>query len=237
MIIPAYGQVILIDPGHGGEDCGAQTFVQKKLKLCEKEISLKLSKLIKSELSKDFKVYLTRSFDRDLSLEQRAEQADKIKADLFISVHANASPYKSSNGYETYYLDNHNNKAVKKVESIENRDAKGEELIVNEILADLVIKKTAPQSRKLGQYIHENISESLKKKFKKTRDRGAKPAIFYVLALSKRPSVLLEAGFISNKNDRDRLLSESYQKDYAKGVANGIRQYMKKNFSDDPPLF
>lgn len=233
----SFAQVILIDPGHGGDDCGAKSFLKKDYKLCEKEISLKLAKLIKDELSKHYKVYLTRSIDRELSLESRAEQADKIKADIFISVHANASHHKSPQGFETYYLDNHKNKAVQKVEQIENRNAKGEEVIVNEILADLVVKKTAPQSRKLAVLIHDNISTKVKSKYKKSKDRGAKPALFYVLALSKRPAVLLEAGFMSNKTDREKLMSLKYQKTYAKGVADGVREYFKKYYSNDPPLF
>ena len=234
---PLSAQVILIDPGHGGDDCGAKTWLGRKVKICEKKISLDLAKLIQKELKSSFKVYLTRSFDREISLEKRAEQADRIKADIFISVHANASPYRSSNGFETYYLDNHDNKAVKKVEGIENRGLKGEELVVNEILVDLVIQKTAPQSRALGRLIHQSIAQGIKKKYKKAKDRGAKPALFYVLALSKRPAVLLEAGFMSNPKDRDRLLSKKYQTTYAKAVAKGIRRYFKKYYKKPPPLF
>ena len=124
-------------------------------------------------------------------------------------------------------MDNHKDQAVKKIESIENRDAKGDEMIINQILADLVIQRTAPSSKRLATLIHSNITTRVKTKFNLT-DRGIKPALFYVLALSKRPSVLLEAGFISNDKDIEKILSDSFQNRYADGVARGIRQYFKK---------
>lgn len=229
----ASAQVVLIDPGHGGEDCGAKTVYKKKKKtkkgqqICEKDLALRIAKKIQHKLKKNYQVYLTRSLDRTLTLEERAALADKIKADIFVSVHLNSAHTKRGHGYETYYLDNHKDEAVKKIESIENRDAKGDELIINQILADLVIQRTAPSSKRLATLIHNNITKRVKRKFKLT-DRGIKPALFYVLALSKRPSVLLEAGFISNDKDIEKILSDSFQNRYADGVTRGIRAYFKK---------
>jgi len=229
----AFSQVILIDPGHGGEDCGAKTVYKKKSKqktgkeICEKDLALRIAKKIQHKLKKDFRVYLTRSLDRTLTLQERADLADKIKADIFVSVHLNSAHTKSGHGYETYYLDNHTDEAVKKIESIENRDAKGDQLIINQILADLVIQRTAPSSKKLATLIHKNVTKRVKRKFK-LADRGIKPALFYVLALSKRPSVLLEAGFLSNDKDIEKILSDSFQNRYADGVAKGIKSYFKK---------
>ncbi|MCO4793995.1 MAG: N-acetylmuramoyl-L-alanine amidase [Bacteriovoracaceae bacterium] len=228
---PSLSQVILIDPGHGGEDCGAKTVYKKKKhkpkNICEKDLALRISKKIQSKLKRKYQVYLTRTHDRTLSLEERAGLADKIKADIFVSVHLNSVSSKRGHGYETYYLDNHKDEAVKKIESIENRSAKGEELIINQILADLVIQRTAPSSKRLASLIHKNITKRVKSKFKLT-DRGTKPALFYVLALSKRPSVLLEAGFISHSKEIEKVLSDSFQNRYADGVARGIREYFKK---------
>jgi N-acetylmuramoyl-L-alanine amidase len=235
----AFTQVILIDPGHGGEDCGAMAYYKKKSKkevavICEKDIALIIAKKIHKILKKDFKVYLTRSIDSTLSLDKRANMADKIRADIFISIHLNSSKTKGGKGYETYYLSNHNDKAVKKIEAIENKNKNGEQAIINNILADLVIDRVAPRSEKLARLLHFEITKNIKNKFKLI-DRGTKPALFYVLALSKRPSVLLEAGFISNDKEMKKVLNNDFQNRYAISVANGIKKYFKKN--KDFPFF
>ncbi|PIK15592.1 N-acetylmuramoyl-L-alanine amidase [Halobacteriovorax sp. JY17] len=232
----ASAQSILIDPGHGGEDCGAKgkLWVGKTLKvICEKDIALSIAKIIHKRLSKNFSAYLTRSLDRTVTLEERADLADKIKADIFISIHINASTSKYSHGLETFYLDNHDNAAVKKVEEVENKNTKGEQVIINKILADLVIDRTAPSSRRMAKLVHEEISSKISKKYKIT-DRGVKPAIFYVMALSKRPSILLEVGFISNTKELKKLISKKFQNDYANAVAQGVEKFFAK--VKTPPL-
>ena len=192
----------------------------------KKTSPLQISKAILNELKDKYRVYLTRSFDRNLSLHQRAEMADKVKADLFISVHANSSRYRTSNGFETYYLSNHQDKAVSKIESVENQDLSGTQVLINRILADLVIERSAPESKLLARHIHQGITKKIATKHK-LRNRGIKPAIFYVLVLSKRPSVLLEPGFISNRKDYKRIFSPEFQKEYAEGVRNGVDTYFK----------
>lgn len=232
----SWAQSILIDPGHGGEDCGAKGKIWrgKTLKIiCEKDIALSIAKIIHKRLSKKFHTYLTRSLDRTITLEDRAHLADKIKADIFISIHINASTSKRSHGFETFYLDNHDNAAVKKVEEVENKNLKGEQVIINKILADLVIDRTAPSSRKMAGLVHKSIGRKIKKKYKMT-DRGVKPAIFYVMALSKRPSILLEVGFISNPKELRIMSTKKFQRDYANAVSRGIEKYFAK--TKRPPL-
>jgi len=223
----SFGATILIDPGHGGEDKGAVAQF-KNQSFYEKDLALELSKNIYKKLKqKNFDVYLTRSIDRTVTLEERAELAEKIKADLFISIHMNSSRANKANGFETYYLDNHNDKAVQKVESVENINLQGEALVVNQILVDLVIQQTAPRSRRLAQSIHVRLGQHLKKEFGMV-NRGVKAALFYVLALSKRPSVLLEVGFLSNEKELKRLNSDEFQDAYSSAVAAGIETYLKK---------
>lgn len=239
-VIPTWGFTILIDPGHGGEDNGARAryyYGKKKWRMVkEKDIALSLAKKIHSELGKrKFKSYLTRSVDRTVTLAERAELAEKIKADLFISVHINASEGKSGRGFETYYLDNHNDSAIKKVEAIENKDLKGEALIVNKILTDLVIDRTVKSSKGLATSIHGQIQRLVGRRYK-LRDRGVKPGLFYVLALTKRPAILLEVGFLSNSKELKKLLNPKFQQRYAKAVANGIASYIKKQKKLGPAL-
>jgi N-acetylmuramoyl-L-alanine amidase len=237
----ATGQVVLIDPGHGGEDCGATTTIRQTVKgkvqetiICEKDIALGIAQKIQARLASHFNVYLTRSIDRDLSLHDRARQADMVKADVFVSIHLNASTSARSHGFETFYLNNHNNAAVRRIEEIENRDSGGELTIVDKILTDLVIERTAPRSKKLADLIHGEVAKRITKPFS-INDRGVKPALFFVLALTKRPAVLLEAGFISNDREVQKILSEDFQNAYAEGVAQGLIEYFKE--APRVPLF
>jgi N-acetylmuramoyl-L-alanine amidase len=241
MFTSIQAQVVLIDPGHGGEDCGAQSVIEKKVQgkkvnqpICEKDLALDISRRIQAKLAPHFNVFLTRSIDRDLTLYDRARQADMVKADVFVSVHLNASTSSRSHGIETFYLNNHNNAAVSRIEEIENRDSGGQQTIVDKILTDLVIERTAPRSKKLADLIHGAVSKRVSKPFK-INDRGVKPALFFVLALTKRPAVLLEAGFISNDREIQKILSEEFQEAYASGVAQGLIEYFKE--SPAVPLF
>ena len=222
----AMAQVILIDPGHGGSNCGAHSNG-----LCEKDVVLSIAKMIQRHLKKSYTTYLTRSVDRKLSLDDRAKQAEILKADLFISVHANASSSPHSAGFETFYLNNHDDAAVKKLEREENKDSlgEGEQAIINKILADLVVQRTAPRSQKLAELIHRRIAKKIRRSFS-MENRGMKPALFHVLALTKRPAVLLEVGFLSNPKEARKITSKMFQKAYAQGVAQGIQDYVERYF-------
>ena len=231
----AQAYTVLLDPGHGGEDLGAIGKLGKK-KVSEKDLALVLAKKIASKISKKHRVYLTRSYDKTITLEKRAEIAEKLSADIFISIHVNASTRKAAHGFESYYLDHHKDAAVKKIESIENRYLKGEELVVHQILTDLIVDRTTKSSRKLAMSIHKRFQRGIKRKFK-VKDRGLRPGLFYVLALTKRPAVLLEIGFISNQKELKKLMSPKFQNEYASNVAKGIMAYLKVLKKEKPPLF
>lgn len=243
LVKPSFAFVILIDPGHGGEELGAISRVWKKTKkgkktvnIYEKTLTLKLAKKVKKHLEKKYTTYLTRSFDRTVTLNERANMADTVKADLFISIHFNSSTENQSHGFETYYLDNHADVAIKKVEDIENKYLDGAEKTVNQILIDLVIQKTVSSSKKLANSIHDDLSLTIPKKFK-MKDRGIKPGLFYVLALSKRPGVLIEAGFMSNAKELRKVKSDKFLEVYAKSISKGIVDYLKTLPPKDIPLF
>lgn len=222
---------ILIDPGHGGEEDGAVVFSEgeaKKRIIKEKDIALSIAKKIYDLLKeKNHNAFLTRSLDRTVSLSERASIAEKIKADLFISVHINSSPEKGAVGFETYYLDNHDDVAVKKIEKTENISNTKDEVIVQQILIDLAVQETVKTSKPLANSIHLELKNSIGKKYK-IPSRGIKPGLFFVLALSKRPGVLLEVGFISTLKERVRMMNPKFQEEYAKAVVKGIEIYFKK---------
>src|SRR5690554_4391471 len=178
--VDALAFVVLVDPGHGGSELGAVKEVRVKKgnkvvveKVYEKDLALSLALKVKERLDPYFTTYLTRSFDRQVSLDQRADMADTVKADLFISIHFNSSRSPQSSGFETYYLDNHQDAAVKKVETIENEYLEGADKIVNQILIDLVIEKTVSSSKRLAGLVHSQVVGNVKDQFK-MKDRGIK---------------------------------------------------------------
>lgn len=223
----AMAKVVLIDPGHGGEEAGAVGHLDKKRsrKIFEKDLALRLSKKIKDRLSKDTTTYLTRSLDRAVSLQERADLADLVRADLFLSIHFNSSTNSKSHGFELYYLDNNSNAAAHKVEKAENLNLKGEELIVNQILVDLVVQQTVSHSKELAKEVHEKVKPVIKKY--KIDDRGIKPGLFYVLALSKRPGLLVEVGFVSNSKELKKVNEDKFLDQMATAISAGVMSYIK----------
>lgn len=230
ILIPvSQAKVVLIDPGHGGEEAGAVGHLdaKKTRKIFEKDLSLRLSKKIKDELSKSTTTYLTRSLDRAVTLQERADLADLVKADLFLSIHFNSSTNAKSHGFELYYLDNNSNAAATKVEKSENLNLKGEELIVNQILVDLVVQQTVRHSKELAALVHEKVKPVIK--LSKIDDRGIKPGLFYVLALSKRPGLLVEVGFVSNPGELQKVNEEKFLDSMAKAISAGVMAFINKS--------
>jgi N-acetylmuramoyl-L-alanine amidase len=226
LLSQTHAAVILVDPGHGGEELGAIGDLGDGRKVMEKDLSLRLARKIQEKLRPHATVFLTRSLDRTVGLQERADLADKVKADLFVSVHFNSSTDAKAHGFETYYLNNSQDAAVKKVERQENFTLKGEDLVVNQILVDLVIQQTVKASRSLAEEVHRELRGHLRPTG--ISNRGVKAGLFYVLALSKRPGVLLEAGFVSNRSELKTMQQEEFMERYARGAAAGIVKFLKK---------
>ncbi len=222
--IESYSMTILVDPGHGGEEDGATREFQGKV-IKEKDLTLEFAQKIFEKLQKKHRVFLTRSMDRTVTLQERANIAEKIKADLFISIHMNSSPDPRAKGFETFYLDNHDDIAVKKVEKTENTSVSGESDI-QQILIDLAISQTVATSKPLANIIHASNKAKMQGRYSML-SRGVKPALFYVLALSKRPGVLLEVGFMTNDDDLKKLQDKKYQDLYSEALASSIDQYIR----------
>ena len=224
----AFSKVVLIDPGHGGDEVGAIGYMdaKKSRKYFEKDLSLRLAKKVKDELSKSTQAYLTRSLDRVVTLQERADLADMVKADLFLSIHFNSSTNAKSQGFELYYLDNNSNVGTNKIERAENLNLKGEELTVNQILIDLVVQQTVSHSKQLAARVHEKVKPVLRQH--NIDDRGVKPGLFYVLALSKRPGLLVEVGFVSNPTELKKVNQDRFLSDMAKAISAGVMTFINK---------
>lgn len=221
-------QVIVLDPGHGGKDPGA---VGKKLKAQEKDINLavalKLKQLLENELG--VKVLMTRSDDRFVSLGDRTRFANEHKADLFISIHANASKSSSSCGAETYYLATAMTSDARAVEALENQvvelyeggaSARSKYDDLDFILSDLSQTEHLESSNDLASNVQQNLIAG-----SKTYDRGVKQANFYVLRGAFMPSVLIELGFISNPEEERLLVNDEYQQRLARTIFEGIKRF------------
>jgi N-acetylmuramoyl-L-alanine amidase len=235
----ASAMTIIVDPGHGGIDDGATGRLRAQdgviETIAEKDVTLALARAVATELKKSgHTVYLTRAVDRTVSLDERAELSERIKADLFLSIHLNSSPDPTHSGMEIFYLDNHSDVAVKKLESVENRNVDGGDQIVGAILADLVVQRVAPESKRLATLLEKHYIKTCLPDGPK--NRGIKPALFYVLALSKRPSVLIEAGFVTNRSDVERLLSRSFQEKFARSIIFALGNFPKKREVAGVPL-
>lgn len=219
---------IVLDPGHGGKDPGA---VGKKLKAREKDINLgvalKLKQLLEQELG--LQVLLTRDNDRFVSLQDRTKFANDKKADLFVSLHTNASKDSKARGLETYYLSTAQSSDARAVEALENEvvelfeggsAAKTKYDDLNFILSDLSQTEHLESSNNLAGNIQQNLVAGTQ-----GYDRGVKQANFYVLRGAFMPAILVEMGFISNGEEEHLLTNPEYQNRLARTIFEGIKRF------------
>lgn len=225
--------VVVIDPGHGGKDWGA-SIGNAKEKDIVLDIALKLGNRIKTKYPKIEIVY-TRSKDIFIPLNQRANIANKNKADLFISIHVNAVEQKYVHGTETFVLGNHRSKdnlnVAKKENAVilleENYNTTYEGFDPNSpesyIMFELVQDEYLDQSVMFATAIQKQIKELAQRS-----DRSVKQAGFLVLRQTTMPSVLIETGFLSNTSERNYLTSESGKTNLSSAIFSAFETYKNK---------
>lgn len=217
---------IVIDPGHGGKDYGAPGYLKGvHEKYVVLAIAKRLQEMIRSQLKCE--AVLTRSRDKYLSLEERTALANTQDADLFISIHTNASPNRRAYGIETYILNLATDDEAIRVAARENATSTKNISDLDTILASLMNNAKVSESTRLASYVQQAMAGSLKRKYKQIRSKGIKQAPFYVLLGADMPSILIETSFISNPTECKRLVSKSYQKQLCQGIIDGIRRYIK----------
>ncbi len=216
---------IVIDPGHGGKDPGAPGF---KKGVWEKDIVLKLSKNLAKKLKKRLNcdVLLTRETDKKLSLEERTAIANTERADLFISMHCNAARNKKLSGIETYILNLATDKQAIAVAARENATSEKNISDLKYILSDLMQHAKIEESTRLANDVQKAMVKGMRKKYSKINDLGVKQAPFYVLLGARMPSILIEASFISNKTECNRLMTKSYQDAICNAITDGVEKYI-----------
>lgn len=218
---------IVVDAGHGGKDPGAVG----PSGVYEKTVTLKMAKELAKELRRQIgcEVILTRSGDVYLPLEERTAIANKVGADLFVSLHANANKNRKAHGIETYYLNFSKNDKAAAVAARENGTSLKQVTDLELILFDLMANAKINESSRLATEIQESLVKRISKKYSKVRDLGVRQGPFYVLLGATMPSVLVETAFISNPREEKRLKSSAFQKSAAQAIAEAIKSYAINN--------
>jgi N-acetylmuramoyl-L-alanine amidase len=224
---------VVIDAGHGGKDPGARGpygAVEKDITL---DISRRLARKLRDRLG--FDVTMTRQGDQYISLGGRKDVANRLDADLFVSIHANAAKNKRSNGIETYYLKNSNDRATLRLANLEN----GVDMLIggdvstdadlSYILSDIIQGQKEADSIRAAGHIQKALVGEVKSRYADVDDLGVKQGPFLVLDGTYMAAILVETGFVSNSTEAKRLTSAAYRESLAEGMFEGIQRY----FQDD----
>lgn len=223
-------KIIVIDPGHGGKDPGAVGYRKYREKIVVFKIAKELSRLLES---RGYKVYMTRDSEKFVKLSQRTKYANEKKADIFISIHANAVDGKNAknvHGIECYFLSPTRSERAKKVAAKENSaDMSDMNMYGKNSYLNLLNHHNILASNKLAIDLQRGMLGELNKKYKNVKDGGVREGPFWVLVGAQMPSVLVEVGFISHPMEAKRLVNDNYRKTMAKGLADGIERYFANN--------
>jgi len=215
-------RTVVLDAGHGGSDPGAVGVGG----LREKDVTLRLTRQVASHLRDGgFRVVLTRSRDRTLSLEARTALAEGARGDLFVSIHANAAPRRSAHGIETYYLDSSHERHTLRVAAHENGVPAARLDPLQRTLAGLRASQQGDLSADLARSVHGELMSRVRAEHRQVADLGVKRGPFYVLFLSSMPSILVEVGFLTHREEARRLRNTEYASLLAESIAAGITHY------------
>jgi N-acetylmuramoyl-L-alanine amidase len=218
---------IVIDPGHGGQDAGAPGYEKG---VFEKDVVLSIAKKLAEKVEKELgvEVIMTRSDDTFITLEERTQIANRKKADLFISIHTNATLNKSAYGIETYFLNLARDKDSVAVAARENATSEKNISDLQSILDSLMRNTKITESSKLATYVQDSMVRNLSKSYEQVNSKGVKQAPFYVLLGARMPAILVETSFISNERECKRLTDAEYQVKLCDAIVDGVRAYIRK---------
>lgn len=221
---------IVIDPGHGGKDPGTMWAGLK-----ERNIVLQIAKKVAQKLrTLGLNVLLTRHNNRYyVKLSSRTRLANRKKADIFVSIHANSIMNKRriniAKGVETYFLMPARDARAKRIAARENKNLlKGEDIATQRMFLNAVF--TGPKielSKRLAIDVQSSIMQALKSRYTGVKNGGAKGAPYYVLVGAQMPAILIETGYLSNPTERSRLVDPKYQDTLANGIVEGILNYLR----------
>lgn len=218
---PTRLRLVAIDPGHGGTEAGAEG----RAGLFEKDLVLAIARQLRELLQErlGLSVILTRDGDRDLALDERAAVANNNKADLFISIHADASPSRDAAGSSVYFLSYHSSDAEGTVASASGRRSSASaDSGLDFILWDMAQASHLSQSSRLAEILQEEL---LAATGTEKANRGIKQNTFRVLKGATMPAVLVEVGFISNPQEEELLKTRAHQESLAEALYRGVLRF------------
>ena len=224
-------RTIVLDAGHGGHDSGAVGpggLMEKELVL---EVTKRVARMLTDRLG--VKVLLSRDGDHFVTLRDRTSFANRERADLFVSIHANAHRVVASEGVEVYFLSSEaTDNAARQVAAAENSvvqfekaangSAAGRSDIVKTILWELAQSEFQAESSRLAETVLDSMTESLR-----IPNRGVKQAGFYVLGGAAMPAILIEIGFVTNPKEEKRLKDPRYRDEIARAIVSGLADYKR----------
>jgi len=215
---------IVIDPGHGGHDPGAVSPTGTREKDIVLQIGLQLAQKIREQLGID--VVMTRSTDVFIELQERTAIANKVGADLFVSIHANASLNRAANGIETYYLNLAKTAKAAQLAAKENGTSLEKVSMLQAVLFDLMANYKLNDSAHLANDVQKALHKKAQTGYPTVKNLGVKQGPFYVLVGATMPSILVETAFLSNEKDEQQLKDPQFQELTADGILSGIRDYI-----------
>jgi N-acetylmuramoyl-L-alanine amidase len=214
---------VVLDPGHGGHDdgtSGPHGLLEKDLVL---DVALRLGKLIESRMGSE--VIYTRSDDTFIPLERRTAFANERKADLFLSIHANSSPYPRIAGVESYYLNFTDSKDALAVASRENASSDKSVFELHDLIQKITLQDKAEESKEFAGCVQAALFPFAARYDLGIKNRGIKKAPFIVLIGASMPSVLAEIGFLSNAREETLLKRSDHRQKLAEALYRGVSRY------------
>jgi len=222
---PRTVRTIVIDPGHGGKDPGA--IGRGGLK--EKDVVLDIARRLKKLLERQgHRIIMTRTDDTFIPLSDRTQLANSRTADLFVSIHANANPNRSTKGVQVYLLGKATDAEARATASRENGDDDKHLSDLDQIFNDMALDFRINHSITLAYQTHDAFLRTVGKRYSVV-DLGVKRAPFYVLMNSTMPGILAEVSFISNPQEEARLKRAAYRQSIAEALARGIQRYLAES--------
>jgi N-acetylmuramoyl-L-alanine amidase len=222
-------RAVVIDAGHGGKDPGGVGHGGVKEKDIVLDVALELQRELRKRLG-EREIVVTRDRDVFLTLEERSEIANKLEPEknpIFVSVHANVSLDVKADGFESYFLSlDSYDETAREVASMENSVLSYEMENYGSHLKDIINRIVDIEYRRESYLLAGKIQNGLSVSAGREQDRGVKSAFFYVLKAVKMPSVLVEIGFVTNRDEVKKMLTPDYRKKVARGIAEGIADFV-----------
>ncbi|MBI1941928.1 MAG: N-acetylmuramoyl-L-alanine amidase [Acidobacteria bacterium] len=217
---------IVIDPGHGGHDTGTIGPTGLKEKDVVLDVAQKLKKLIEEKAGAE--VIMTRTEDTFIPLEERTAIANEKTADLFISIHANASRSQSARGIETYYLNFTSDREALEVAARENATTQESVHELQNLIKKIAMTEKIEESQEFAAEVQREVYTRLIKAGSKQRNRGVKKAPFVVLIGANMPSILAEISFLTNPYDERQMKKAEHRERIADALYRGIARYVDR---------